>query len=201
MVFWELSVTELIVALGYAGLTGIVFAESGILVGFFLPGDSLLVAAGLLASQGVLQLPYLLLFLSIAAIVGDSVGYWTGKRFGRKLFEREDSRFFKRKHLQRAEAFYQRHGGKTIFAARFMPFVRTFAPIAAGIAGMRYSRFIAYNVVGGIVWVFSMTLIGYFLGGLITNVDAFILPITALIIFVTLIPSGIHYLRKRSRDE
>jgi membrane-associated protein len=152
-------------------LTAVIFTETGLLVGFCLPGDSLLVTAGLVwyqlinpeigAGIGFGALPLLLVLLSVAAIVGDTVGYWIGLRTGPKIFSREKSLLFSRDHLLKAQAFYERHGGKTIILARFMPIIRTFAPVVAGVGQMKYSRFLAYNVVGGIGWVFSMVLLGY----------------------------------------
>ena len=158
---------------GYIGLTLIVFVETGLLIGFFLPGDSLLVTAGLLAATGIVDLNILVLNLLLipAAIIGDAVGYWIGRRAGRPLFDRPDSRFFKRKHLLQTQAFYERHGGKTIVLARFVPIIRTFAPVVAGVAEMPYRRFAAFNIFGGIGWVVSMTLTGYFLGSAIPGID------------------------------
>ena len=150
---------------GLVGLTGIIFAETGLLIGFFLPGDTLLFTAGLLsAATGEPPLVTMLIALSIAAIVGDSTGYAIGRRTGPALYSRKDSRFFKQAHLQRAKAFYEKWGGITIVLARFVPVVRTFAPMVAGIAGMQYRRFVVYNIFGGILWIVSVTLIGYFFG-------------------------------------
>lgn len=150
---------------GLAGLIGIIFAETGLLIGFFLPGDTLLLTAGLLsAATGEPPLAWMLICLSIAAIVGDSTGYAIGRRTGPALYSRPNSRFFKQEHLQRAKAFYEKWGGITIVLARFVPVVRTFAPMVAGIAGMNYRRFVAYNIVGGVAWIVSMTLAGYFFG-------------------------------------
>jgi membrane-associated protein len=156
---------ELIQWGGLVGLVAIIFAETGLLIGFFLPGDTLLFTAGLLsAATGEPPLGLMLLLLSIAAIVGDSTGYAIGRRTGPALYSRPNSRFFKQEHLQRAKAFYEKWGGITIVLARFVPVVRTFAPMVAGIAGMQYRRFVAYNVFGGILWIVSVTLVGYFFG-------------------------------------
>ncbi len=149
---------------GYPGLIGIIFAETGLLVGFFLPGDSLLFTAGFLASLGVMDVWVLLVSLSIAAVVGDQVGFLIGRKAGQALYKREDSRFFKRKHLMAAHEFYEKYGGKTIFLARFVPIIRTFAPTVAGAAEMDYRRFVFFNVAGGIAWVWSMVGGGYLLG-------------------------------------
>lgn len=199
MAFPAFEVTELIQWAGYLGLFIIVFAESGIFVGFFLPGDSLLFAAGLLASKGVLNPWILIPLLSLAAILGDSAGYWSGKKFGKKLFQRPDSRLFRKERLLQAQQFYQRHGGKTIVLARFMPFIRTFAPIVAGVADMPYRRFLFFNIFGGIFWVTSLTLAGSYLGGLIPDIDLYILPIIGVIVLISFIPAGIHYLISRRR--
>ena len=187
---------------GYFGLTAIVFAETGLLIGFFLPGDSLLVTAGLLASQPGFGLNvYLLgLILSIAAIVGDSVGYAIGRSTGPRIFTREDSLLFNRKHLERAHAFYEKHGGKTIIIARFMPIVRTFAPVVAGVADMHYRTFIAYNVIGGLAWVWSMLFIGYFLGRLVPGIDKHIEPVILVVIFLSILPGIISWMRERGKS-
>ena len=149
----------------YALLTAIVFAETGLLVGFFLPGDSLLFSVGVVAGAGHLDLTLIVLVLSAAAIIGDAVGYALGRHAGPKIFARPDSLVFRREHLEKTQEFYDRHGGKTIIYARFVPIVRTFAPFVAGVAGMPYARFLSFNVFGGIGWVLSMTVSGYFLGG------------------------------------
>lgn len=151
----------------YVGLFLIVFAETGLAIGFFLPGDSLLVVAGLFAAAGKLDLMILMITLFVAAVVGDAVGYYSGKKMGAALFTRPKSRIFNPKHIKKAHAFYEKHGGKTIVIARFVPIVRTFAPIVAGAANMPYRQFLFYNVFGGLFWVTSMLLAGYFLGGLV----------------------------------
>ena len=188
---------------GYIGLTLIIFAETGLLIGFFLPGDSLLVTAGLLIGSGVVDLNIwtINLLLIPAAIIGDATGYWIGRRAGRALFQREDSRFFKRKHLIRTHEFYERHGGKTIIMARFIPIVRTFAPVVAGVADMSYARFAMFNIVGGVGWIMSMTLLGYFLGNTIPGLDKHIELLALVIIAISLLPLGIEYLRHRRTGE
>jgi membrane-associated protein len=196
------TVRDPIALINYGGLIGlmlIVFAETGLLVGFFLPGDSLLVTAGLLVATGKLHINIILLIvlLIIAAIVGDAVGYWIGRRAGVALFQRQDSRFFKRKHLLQTHEFYERHGGKTIVMARFVPIVRTFAPVVAGVADMHYRHFAAFNIFGGIGWVLSMVLIGYFLGTVIPGLDKHIELLALVIIAISLLPMGIEYLRHR----
>jgi len=166
----------------------IVFVETGLLIGFFLPGDSLLVTAGIFAAKGDLDLLTLNVSLSAAAIVGDTVGYRIGYTTGPKIFTRENSLLFNRKHLISAKEFYDRYGGFTIIIARFIPMVRTFAPVVAGVGAMPYKRFIAYNVFGGIFWVMSTTLAGYFLGTLIPNIQDQIHLVIAIVIFLSLLP-------------
>jgi membrane-associated protein len=182
---------------GYVVLTAIVFTETGLLIGFFLPGDSLLVTAGLLSSQGYLNVYYMGVLLSVAAIVGDSVGYAIGKASGPRIFKREDSLFFNRKHLQRAHAFYEKHGGKTIVLARFMPIIRTFAPVVAGVADMHYRTFVMYNVLGGLAWVWSMLFIGHFLGRHVPGINEHIDLVILTVIFLSILPGIIGWLRER----
>lgn len=181
----------------------IVFVETGLLIGFFLPGDSLLVTAGLLAAHPDIQLnlPVALVALSASAIVGDAVGFWIGSKAGPALFKRDDSRFFKRKHLMRAHAFYEKYGGKTIVIARFIPIVRTFAPTVAGAAAMSYRKFLTYNVLGGVGWVASMVLGGYYFGEAIgpEKVDKYLLPIIGGVIFLSILPGIIEVWRERRK--
>jgi membrane-associated protein len=182
---------------GLTALIAIVFVETGLLVGFFLPGDSLLVTAGLFAAAGHLDLWNLFLFISLAAIIGDSVGYAIGAHTGPRLFSRENSLFFHKKHLITTKDFYDRYGGITIIIARFMPILRTFAPVVAGIGSMRYGRFVLYNVMGGIGWVVSMTSIGYVLGRTIPDIDRYIQGVIALVIGLSLLPGIITVVRSR----
>lgn len=186
---------------GYVGLTTIIFVETGLLVGFFLPGDSLLVTAGLLCSQPGFGLNIWLLgaILTVAAIVGDTVGYNIGRATGPRIFTREDSLFFNKKHLLRAQAFYERHGGKTIILARFMPIVRTFAPVVAGVGAMRYRSFLAYNVIGGVLWIWSMLLTGYILGRYVPGIAQHIEKVILVVIFLSILPGIIGWWRERSR--
>lgn len=172
---------------GYLMLFGIVFAETGLLVGFFLPGDSLLFTVGVVAGAGKLDIVAINLALMVAAIVGDAVGYVLGRKTGKAIFDRPDSRFFRREHLLRTQAFYDKHGGKTIIYARFIPIIRTFAPFVAGVAGMSYPRFLSFNVFGGIGWVLLMTLLGYKLGG-VPIVRAHFEKVILGIIFVSVLP-------------
>lgn len=191
------NVPELIRIGGMAGLILVVFSETGLMVGFFLPGDSLLVTAGLFAAKGDLNIAWLNVALAGAAIVGDATGYWIGRRAGQALYSRPDSFFFRREHLVKTHEFYERHGGKTIVIARFMPIIRTFAPVVAGAANMTYRRFAVYNVAGGIGWVVSMTLTGYFLGRAVPNIEKNIHIVVAVVIFLSLLPGIIAYLRER----
>jgi membrane-associated protein len=184
---------------GYAVLIAIVFAETGLLVGFFLPGDSLLVTAGLVAATGALNIWWLNVVLIIAAVVGDSVGYAIGRRIGPRLFTREKSLLFNPAHVERTRRFYERHGAKTIVIARFVPIVRTFAPTVAGVGQMEYRRFLFYNVAGGIGWVVSMTWAGYLLGHSVPNINDHIHLVVAIVIVLSLIPIAVELLRERRR--
>jgi membrane-associated protein len=190
------NVPELIRLVGSIGLIVIVFAETGLMVGFFLPGDSLLTTAGIFAARGDLSIVWLNISLTIAAIVGDATGYWIGRRAGKALYDRPNSFFFRREHLIRTHEFYEKHGGKTIVIARFMPIVRTFAPVVAGAADMTYRQFATYNIIGALLWVPSMTLTGYFLGLAFPDIDKHLHKLIALIIFVSLLPAGIAWLRE-----
>ena len=186
------DLVSLIKHASYAGLFFIVFAESGLFFGFFLPGDSLLFTAGFLASQGILNIYWLLPLVTSAAILGDSVGYWMGSRFSRWLMLLEDRWYFKKEYIHEAEKFYQKHGGKTIILARFIPIVRTFAPIVAGMAHMHYEKFVFFNIIGGFLWGLGVTLAGLFLGQIIPNADKYLLPIVVLIIIVSVLPGLVH---------
>lgn len=179
-------------ALGYFTMFFVVFAESGLFFGFFLPGDSLLFTAGLLASQGVFNIMFLVPILVLGAILGDNAGYWTGRKLGKWLMAQKESFFFQKKHLIQAEKFYEKNGSKTLIIARFIPAIRTFAPIAAGIANMNYNNFFFNNVIGGTLWATGMTVGGYFLGRVIPNVDKYLLPIIAIIVFASLVPAVLH---------
>src|SRR3989338_7096649 len=182
------NIENFVRAVGYPGLFAAVFAETGIFFMFFLPGSSMLFTAGLLASHGLFNVWLLLPLITLAAILGDSTGYWFGTKVGPALFKREDSRFFRKSHVEKTRVFYERHGVIAIVLARFVPIVRTFAPILAGIAGMRYRTFLAYNVAGGILWGAGVTFSGYFLGGIFPQVDRYIAPIIAAIIIASFIP-------------
>jgi len=193
------SLDDLIRWGGYAVLVGIVFTETGLLVGFFLPGDSLLVTAGLVAAAGGLNVWWVNGLLIVAAVVGDSVGYAIGARLGPRLFTRERSLLFNPRHVERTRRFYERHGAKTIVIARFVPIIRTFAPVVAGVGQMRYRRFLVYNVAGGVGWVTSMTWTGYLLGRAIPNIADYIHIVVIVVIVVSVIPIVVEILRERRR--
>lgn len=195
------DVRQLVQAGGYVGLTLIIFAETGLLIGFFLPGDSLIVTAGLLAAQPQfgLHVWMLGLLLTVAAIVGNSLGYAIGRYSGPRLFTRDDSLLFKKKHLFRAHEFYQRHGGKTLVLARFMPIVRTFVPVVAGMAEMDYKSYTAYNVLGAVLWIWTMLFVGFVLGRYIPGVEHHIEEVIIAVIFVSLLPGLISWRRERAR--
>lgn len=189
------DLVTLIKTTGYLGIFAIIFSESGLLIGFFLPGDSLLFTAGFLASQGFFKIVPLMILTFIAAVTGDSVGYTFGRRVGPKIFTRDDSLFFHKDHLDRAQKFYQKHGGKTIVLARFMPVVRTFAPIVAGVGKMHYPTFLVYNIAGGLLWAVGLSGAGYFLGNAIPNIDRYLIPIVIGIIITSILPTAIHILK------
>jgi membrane-associated protein len=195
------NVRQLVQVGGYVGLTAIIFAETGLLIGFFLPGDSLLVTAGLLASQTQFGLNVWALgaILTVAAFIGNSCGYAIGHFTGPKLFTRDDSLLFRKKHLIRAHEFYEKHGGKTLVIARFMPIVRTFVPVVAGMAKMNFRTYTAYNVLGAVLWIWSMLFIGYFLGRYIPGIDHHIEKVIIVVIFLSLLPGLISWQRERSR--
>jgi len=187
---------------GYVGLTSIIFAETGLLVGFFLPGDSLLVTAGLFASQPRFGLNVWLLgaLLTGASILGNAVGYAIGRASGPRLFTREESLFFKPRYLKQAHDFYERHGGRTIILARFMPIVRTFVPVVAGAAAMDYAKYTYYNVIGGVLWIWSLLFTGYFLGRYIPGIDAHIEKLIVVVIILSLIPALVHWIQAKRRQ-
>jgi membrane-associated protein len=195
------DVNALIAWGGYVGLTAIIFAETGLLIGFFLPGDSLLVTAGLLAAtKGLFNVYTLGLLLTMASVLGNSVGYAIGKAAGPRLFTREDSLLFNKKHLYRAHEFYEKYGGMTVIIARFMPIVRTFVPVVAGMAQMGYRRYTLFNLIGGIGWIWSMLFIGYFLGRYIPGVDRHIETVIVLVVLISLLPGIIGWMRTRKRE-
>jgi membrane-associated protein len=194
---------ELLHTFGTIGLFAIIFAESGLLIGFFLPGDSLLFTAGLFAAKGDLNIAVVLVGCFLAAVIGDQVGYAFGKKVGPSIFRRENSKLFKQEYVQRADEFFETHGAKTILLARFVPVVRTFVPILAGVGKMRYRTFLAYNVIGGLIWAVGVTSLGYLLGDQIgaDNIDKYLLPIIAVVIFLSILPAVFEVLKHRRKSK
>ncbi|MDQ5962277.1 MAG: rane-associated protein [Patescibacteria group bacterium] len=199
-IFSHTYIIESLRTIGYVGISLIVFIESGLFFGFFLPGDSLLFSAGLLASQGVFHLYVLIPIVVISAVLGDSVGYWFGGFVGPKIFTKEDSLFFNKKHVVRAHEFYEKHGPKAIVLARFIPIVRTFVPIVAGVAKMQYSTFLKYNILGGIGWGVGVTVLGYWLGTKIPNIDTYLIPIVGAIIIISFLPIVFEFLKEKRKQ-
>lgn len=195
------NVEQLVAWGGTFMVCAIVFVETGLFVGFFLPGDSLLVTAGLFAAKGHLNIWSLLILVSICAVVGDQVGFWIGRKAGQTLYSRPDSMFFKRKHLEKAHEFYEKYGGKTIVLARFVPIVRTFAPAVAGAANMNYRKFVFFNVLGGVLWVWSMVGLGYGLLTAFPGIDKHIHIVIAVVVFISILPAFIEIYRERSKHK
>jgi membrane-associated protein len=193
------SLDDLIRWGGYAVLFAIVFVETGLLVGFFLPGDSLLITAGLVAAAGGLNIWWLNVLLVVAAVVGDAVGYTIGARLGPRVFRQEKSLLFNPRHLERTRAFYAKHGAKTIVIARFVPIIRTFAPVVAGAGRMPYRRFVFYNVAGGVGWVTSMTGAGYLLGQAIPDIGSRVHVVVLIVVILSVIPIVVEIVRERRR--
>jgi membrane-associated protein len=178
----------LVKTFGYIGILSVVFAESGVFLGFFLPGDSLLFTAGLLAGQGVLSIALLIILVPAAAILGDNFGYWFGSKVGQKLYTREDSFFFHKHHIDKTREFYAKYGSKAIVLARFVPIVRTFTPVLAGVGGMPYKIFMKFNILGGLLWSVGVLILGYTLGSIVPDIDKYLLPIVLIIILASLSP-------------
>jgi membrane-associated protein len=200
MTYFGIDLMEVIRYVGLTGLFLIVFAETGLFLGFFFPGDSLLFVAGILAAQGFFSIGALIAIIFVAAVTGNLAGYWFGAKIGPKLFTRDDSLLFKKRHALKAQAFYDKYGAKTIVLARFIPVVRTFAPIVAGVASMNYRQFFLYNLVGGFLWTVGLVLLGYSFGNYFEErggVDKYILPVVLAIIFVSILPGIIGYLKER----
>jgi membrane-associated protein len=195
------NLPELVQWAGLFGLAAIIFSETGLLIGVFLPGDSLLVTAGLLAARGYLNVYALAPVLTVAAICGNSVGYFIGRATGPRIFSRENSLFFNKKHAIRAHQFYEKHGRKTIVLAQFMPIIRTFGPVVAGVGGMKFRTFITFNIMGAVLWIWSMVAIGYFLGSYIPGIDQHIEIVVAIVVFISLLPGLISWYRgKRAKQ-
>ena len=187
-------------AAGDAGTAAIIFAETGLFIGFFLPGDTLLFTAGILASQGILNITTLVIYVTIAAIAGDSVGYWTGAKAGPLIFTRPDSFWFSAERVKDAERFFEKYGPISIVLARFVPVVRTFVPVVAGVARMRYRTFFAFNVVGGILWTSLIPLAGYYAGNMIPNIDRYILPLVGVVAVASVAPIVVEAIRRHVRS-
>ena len=200
MLDFETLITGSSVIIGLAIIGGIIFAESGLLVGFFLPGDTLLLFSGFFAAQGRLPLGWLIFVVVICAIIGDNTGYSIGRRTGPRIFKKKDGILFRKDHILRAEQFYQEHGGKTIILARFVPIIRTFAPLVAGIGKMSRKRFMAFNIIGAFVWGVGVTLIGYFLGGFVSpeTVEKFLLPVIGIVTLGTFGPALYHLFKEQA---
>lgn len=196
-IFSTANLVYLIQTIGYLGMFLVIFAESGLFIGFFLPGDSLIFTAGFLASQNLLNIWLLVPLLFFGAVLGDNFGYAFGKKIGPAIFKKEEGLLFKKKNLDRAQVYYEKYGAKTLVLARFMPIVRTFVPILAGVGKMEYRKFFAYNLVGGALWTVSIPLLGFFLGRLIPSVDRYLLPIVLAIIIVSFLPSIFELARKK----
>lgn len=196
-----IQIIPLIEAVGLFGIFLFVFAESGLFFGFFLPGDSLLFTAGILAATGHFNITVLFLGSFLCAVLGDSFGYFFGKKMGPKIFSKENSFFWNKKNIEKTNVFYTRHGDKTITLARFVPIVRTFAPIMAGVGEMKYRKFIFWNVLGGVLWTGAMTFGGYFLGNSVKNIDGLILPIILIIIFISIIPIIFQFFKKSKKGK
>lgn len=173
---------------GYFGLFGMIFAETGLLFGFVFPGDSLLFTAGILASQGYLNIAVLIFVFFLGVLAGDNTGYYLGWKLGPKIFNKEESFFFKKSHLKKSQEFFEKYGAKTLVIARFVPVVRTFAPTLAGVGKMKYYKFLTFSLIGSMLWSVGLTLLGYFLGSKIPNIDTYLLPIIALIIILSISP-------------
>jgi membrane-associated protein len=206
-----LDLVDFIIYLGIFAILIVIFAESGLLIGFFLPGDSLLFTAGALFATGILpgnvpiSIHWFVVLLFVAAVLGDTVGYWFGRKAGPHIFKKPDAKIFKQAHIQNAQKFYEKHGGKTIIMARFVPIIRTFAPIVAGVGKMQYGKFLSYNLIGGFLWTFGITYLGYFVGNALIaagiDIDTVILPIIFLIVIISILPPAIHILKdKKNRD-
>lgn len=196
--FIHMDIIELIKTIGYIGLFSIVFAESGLFFGFFLPGDSLLFTAGLLASQGLFNIYFLTILITVAAILGDSTGYFFGKKVGPKIFIKKNSIFFKKEYLEKTKLFYEKYGAKAIILGRFIPIVRTFVPILAGVGSMKYKTFIQNNIIGGLLWGAGITFLGYYLGVKVPYVEKYLLIIIIGIILISFLPVAFEFLKNKS---
>lgn len=195
--FLNIDLNELVLGVGFYGILAIIFIETGLFFGFFLPGDSLLFAAGLLASRHYFTIEHLIVGIAIAAFLGYTLSFWFGGKLGRWLLKRQDSIWFKKKYITQAHTFYEKHGGKALVFARLVPIVRTFVPIVAGMADMSWGRYTAYNLIGAVLWASAVPLLGYYLGRSIPNAEQYILPIVGLIVLISLLPGIVHFLKRR----
>ncbi|MDD4409787.1 MAG: VTT domain-containing protein [Candidatus Pacebacteria bacterium] len=196
-----LDPVSIIETAGYVGLTLVIFSETGILLGFFLPGDSLLFTAGFLASTGLLELKTVIIISLVAAVLGDSLGYHLGKKYGSKIFNKTDSFFLDKKYIEKTERYFNKYGGETIIIARFMPIIRTIAPVMAGIGKVPYRKFLSYNIVGGILWTVLLPVMGYYFGKIIPDADRIILPVVFAIIVISFLPPIISILKEKERRD
>ncbi len=192
---------ESIAKAGVLAVGAIIFAESGLLIGFFLPGDSLLFTAGFLASQGAVDIHFLAITCFLAAVIGDSVGYTFGNKVGPRLLKKEDGKLFKKKYLAQSEAFYEKHGKKTIILARFTPIVRTFAPIVAGVGSMKYRTFLLYNVIGAALWTLGLTYLGFYLGKSVPGIKSYLEPAIIAVILISLLPGVFHFMKEQENRQ
>lgn len=197
---FHIDLIALIKTFGYFGIFTIVFAESGLFFGFFFPGDTLLFTAGLIASQGFLNIWILIPLIILGAILGDNVGYWFGAKVGPKIFTREDSFFFHKRHVERTHNFYIKYGAKAVILARFIPIVRTFTPILAGVGTMPYRTFLKFNILGGVLWGAGVTYLSYFLGAIIPGIDRYLLPIVIGIIIASFLPIASEFFKSRIKE-
>jgi membrane-associated protein len=188
MNIFNTDIVHLIQVVGYVGMFAIVFAESGVFFGFFLPGGSMIFTAGLLASQGLFNVYWLVIILGVAAILGDNTGYWFGSKVGHKIFTKDNSLFFNKKYLEKTKEYYEKYGPVTVVIGRFVPIVRTFAPILAGVGKMNYRKFLSYNIIGSLLWAVGLALLGFFLGSVIPGINKYITPIIILIIILSILP-------------
>jgi len=191
-----IDLSILLITVGYIGLFAIIFAETGLFFGFFLPGDTLLFTAGILSAGGTFSVWIVIIIAIIAGIIGDSFGYYFGKRAGSYFLKKEDSWIFKKRYIEETRKFYDKHGVKTIVLARFLPIIRTFAPLLAGVSHMRYEIFMPFNIIGGVLWVVSMTLLGYGLGNIVPNIDVYVVPIIIVIFVLSFIPLIVGYIKR-----
>lgn len=195
------NLPQFIEAVGYIGIFAIIFSETGLLIGVAFPGDTLLFSAGILASSGHFSVLGVMIISTVAAILGDSLGYFTGKKLGHKIFAKEESIFFRKSYIDKSKKFFEKYGALTIVIARYVPVVRTFAPFLAGVGYMKYEKFLVFNIIGGVLWCFSVVLLGYYLGTRFPNIDVIILPIIATVTLLTTFSFIFQYYREKNRNK